>query len=69
MSTITKSGTLTIEMFDTATLASKLNVSESQLEKARCKGSLKVPFVRIGKSVRYPAQAVAEWVKSNLVTE
>jgi hypothetical protein len=56
-------------MFDTATLASKLNVSESQLEKARCKGSLKVPFVRIGKSVRYPAQAVAEWVKSNLVTE
>jgi hypothetical protein len=69
MSTIQKSATPTIEMYDTAMLASKLNVSESQLEKSRCNGTLSIPFVRIGKSVRYPAHAVAEWVESNLVRQ
>jgi hypothetical protein len=69
MSTIPKSATPTIELFDTATLASKLNVSESQLEKARSNRSLDIPFVRIGKSVRYPAHAVADWVEQNLVKE
>ena len=69
MPTITKSEILAIEMYDTATLASKLNVSESQLEKSRCNRSLNIPFVRIGKSVRYPAQAVAEWIDANMVRE
>jgi excisionase family DNA binding protein len=69
MSTIAKSASPTIELFDTATLASKLNVSESQLEKARSNHSLDIPFIRIGKNVRYPASAVAEWVEQNLVKE
>jgi hypothetical protein len=66
---MSKSQTPVIEMWDTPTLASKLHVSESQLEKSRSTGTLSIPFVRIGKSVRYPAHLVAEWVEQNLVKE
>jgi hypothetical protein len=69
MPTITKSETPVIEMYDTASLALKLKCSESQLEKARCNRTLSIPFVRIGKSVRYPAQAVAAWIDGNLVRQ
>jgi hypothetical protein len=70
MSPITKTETPVIEMYDTPMLASILKVSESQLEKARSNDNEpRIPFVRIGKSVRYPAQAVAAWIDANLVRQ
>lgn len=70
METISKSLPPAIEMYDTPTLASKLMVSESQLEKARSNNTEpRIPYVLLGKSVRYPASAVAEWVESNLVRQ
>ena len=70
MSNITKTTPLpTIELWDTATLAEHLSVSSSLIEKARCTGTLNIPFVRIGKAVRYPAKSVSEWVEQNLVKQ
>jgi len=70
MSIITKPNPMpTIEMWDTVTLAEHLSVSPSLIEKARCTGSLNIPFVRIGKSVRYPAHMVSIWVEQNLVKQ
>jgi hypothetical protein len=39
------------------------------IEKARCTRTLNIPFVRIGKAVRYPACLVCKWVEQNLVKE
>ena len=66
-----KSATPTIEMYDTATLASKLMVSESQLEKARSNNTEpKIPYVKVGKkTVRYSAQAVSDWLDANTVRQ
>jgi hypothetical protein len=70
MSNITKTNPLpAIELWDTITLAEHLSVSPSLIEKARCTGSLNIPFVRIGKAVRYPAHIVSAWVERNLVKE
>jgi predicted DNA-binding transcriptional regulator AlpA len=57
------------ELWDTATLAQRLSVSRSLIEKSRSTGSLNIPFVRIGKAVRYPANSVSAWVEQNLVKE
>jgi hypothetical protein len=59
----------TVELWSTETLAERLSVSPSLIEKARCTGSLDIPFVRIGRVVRYPAHTVSAWVERNLVKE
>jgi hypothetical protein len=59
----------TVELWSTETLAEHLSVSPSLIEKARCTGSLNIPFLRIGKAVRYPVKSVSEWVEQNLVKQ
>ncbi len=43
-------------------LANKLNVSLSTIDRLMVNG---VPFVKIGKSVRFEYEAVVEWIKNN----
>jgi hypothetical protein len=59
----------TVELWSTETLAEHLSVSASLIEKARCTGSLDIPFIRIGRVVRYPASSVSEWISQKLVKE
>ena len=46
-------------------IAEFLRVSLSWLAKARMRGA-GPPFVKVGRSVRYPEGALAQWMKSNL---
>jgi predicted DNA-binding transcriptional regulator AlpA len=45
--------------------ASFLRVSESWLAKARMQGD-GPPYVKVGRSVRYPEGALLQWMKSRL---
>lgn len=45
--------------------ASFLRVSESWLAKARMRGD-GPPFVKVGRSIRYPESALLGWTKSHL---
>jgi predicted DNA-binding transcriptional regulator AlpA len=45
--------------------ADRLRVSVSWLAKARMRGD-GPPYVKIGRSVRYPENAVHQWVKSQM---
>jgi predicted DNA-binding transcriptional regulator AlpA len=44
--------------------AAFLRVSESWLAKARMRGD-GPPFVKVGRSVRYPERALSQWMRSH----
>lgn len=56
------------EFLTTEQLAARLAVSPSLLEKARCTRSLNIPYIHVGKSIRYPVRQLDNWVSENLVT-
>lgn len=54
----------------TEELSQLLAVSCSQIEKARSnRTEPKIPYVKVGKSVRYSAQAVSDWLDAHTVRE
>jgi hypothetical protein len=52
-------------LFTPKEAAGRLRVSLSWLAKARMLGS-GPPFVKFGRSVRYPERALAQWTKAHL---
>jgi hypothetical protein len=65
---ITKSEQSTFpEFLTTEQLAQRLKISPSLLEKSRCTGSLDIPYLYVGKCVRYPVRQLDTWVIENLV--
>ena len=55
------------EFLTTEQLAERLKVSPSLIEKSRCTGSLSIPYLYVGKCVRYPISSLDNWVSENLV--
>ena len=55
------------DFLTTEQLAARLKVSPSLIEKSRCTGSLSIPYLYVGKCVRYPISSLDTWVSENLV--
>ena len=55
-------------LLDTSQAAERLGVSEALLNKDRVSGKLGIPFVRIGKSVRYDEADLETWICERKVT-
>ena len=68
MDTRTKPTQTLPKCLTTEELSQLLAVSCSQIEKARSNNTEpKIPYVKVGKSVRYSAQAVSDWLDANMV--
>ncbi|MDH4242066.1 MAG: helix-turn-helix domain-containing protein [Phycisphaerae bacterium] len=55
------------ELITTIELAEILGIKAGTLEKSRCTGALGIPFVRIGRLIRYRVCDVEAYLASNLV--
>ena len=45
--------------------AERLRISERTMAKARCTGQPAIPYIKIGKTVRYDPAAVDAWLAKN----
>lgn len=53
-------------LLDTTAAAEYLGISESLVEKDRWVGTYKIPFVKIGRSVRYRVEDLDAWAASRV---
>ena len=54
-------------LIDTKAAAVLLGLSKSALEHDRISPTMRIPYVRLGGSVRYDPQAVLAWARSRMV--
>jgi hypothetical protein len=57
----------TLNLVDTAAAAKLLGVSKSLLDHDRLRPMLRVPYIRLGASVRYDPQALRAWATARMV--
>lgn len=54
-------------LIDTPQAARLLGVSRSWLEHARSRDTLRIPYIRLGGSVRYDPAALLAWARARMV--
>ncbi len=54
-----------MELLRTPDAAALLGCSQSKLNKARCSGTLRIPFVRIGRAIYYTKADVLAWLEQH----
>jgi predicted site-specific integrase-resolvase len=55
------------DLLDQKETASRLRLSANTLEKWRCQGSQKLPYIKPGGAVRYRASDVEQFIADNVV--
>ena len=54
-----------MELMKVADAAKLLGCSQSKLNKARCSGTLRIPFVRIGRAIYYNKVDLVAWLEQH----
>ncbi len=54
-----------MELMKVKDAATLLGCSQSKLNKARCSGTLRIPFVKIGRAIHYRKVDLVEWLEQH----
>lgn len=57
------------EIIDAHEAARRIGTTAACLNTWRCTGRIKIPFIRIGRSIRYRASSIQEFLQKHTVTQ